>query len=74
MEEMIDRILKERLNQYQVPIEIQNEIRKELMSAMSRPEKQKKGCTIMTPSASMAADLARKSGKPQVGGEKPQVL
>lgn len=58
----VDRILRERLEQFDVPVEVRNSLRKEIMSFMERPERNPYGACVMTPEASMAADL-QKQGK-----------
>ena len=70
----IDRILRERLEQYEVPIEVRNELRAELLAFFQRPEKKPFGACVMTPAASIAADQARKAGKTQEGGSKPEII
>jgi len=71
----IDRILRERLDQYDVPADTRTEIRKEILAYFGRPEVKKYGATVMTPAASMAADKARKDGVTQSpDGPKPEVL
>lgn len=70
----VDRILRERLEQFNVPQEIRAELRKEILAFLQRPEKKPFGATVMTPAASMAADQARKSGKTQKGGPTPEII
>jgi len=70
----VDRILRERLEQFDVPSEVRAEIRNELLAFFQRPEKKPFGACVMTPSASIAADQARKDGKTQEGGAKPEII
>ena len=70
----IDRILRERLDQFGVHADIRQEIRREILAFMQRPEKKPYGATVMTPEASMAADQARKNGKVQEGGAVPKII
>ena len=70
----VDRILRERLEQFNVPSEIRNELRNELLAFFQRPERQPFGACIMTPAASIAADQARKTKETQVGGARPEII
>lgn len=70
----VDRILRERLEQHEVPTETRNQIRDELLAFLQRPEKKPFGACVMTPAASMAADQARKAKETQKGGSKPEVI
>lgn len=70
----IDRILRERLEQFNVPIEVRNELRTELLAFFQRPEKLPFGACVMTPAASIAADQARKLKETQRGGSKPEII
>jgi hypothetical protein len=69
----LDRILRERLDQYNVPQEVRAELRKELLAFFQRPEKKPFGACVMTPEASIAADQARKEKRTQKGGPTPPV-
>jgi hypothetical protein len=69
----LDRILRERLEAFNVPQEVRGELRKEILAFFQRPETKPFGACVMTPEASMAADQARKTGKPQKGGPTPLV-
>jgi hypothetical protein len=62
VEHILDRILRERLDQFKVPVEVRNEIAQEFLSIMGRPERTKYGAAIMTPEASLAADKQRERG------------
>lgn len=70
----VDRILRERLEQFDVPSEVRNEIRQELLAFFQRPEKKPFGACVMTPAASIASDQARKNKKTQEGGAKPEII
>ena len=70
----VDRILRERLKQFEVPNEVLAELKDELLAFFGRPEKTPFGACVMTPGASIAADQARKTGKPQKGGPKPEIM
>ena len=70
----VDRILRERLEQFNVPPEVRSGIRTDILAFLQRPEKKPFGATIMTPEASMAADQARKDRKTQEGGHTPKVI
>lgn len=70
----VDRILRERLEQFNVPAEVRNELRNDLLAFLQRPEKKPFGACVMTPSASMAADQALKNRATQKGGSKPEII
>lgn len=70
----LDRLLRERLDQYGVPTEVRQEIRSEILAFFQRPEKKPFGATVMTPEASMAADQARKEGRTQAPGMGPKII
>lgn len=70
----VDRVLRERLEQYRVPAEVRTEIRNELLAFFQRPEKKPFGAAVMTPAASMAADQARQAKQTQRGGPKPEII
>ena len=70
----LDRILRERLEQFKVPPEIRNEVRKEILAFFQRPENVPYGACFMTPEASMAADEARIAKKETPGSETPKVV
>lgn len=69
----LDRILRERLEAFNVPQEIRGELRKEILAFFQRPETKPFGACIMTAEASIAADQARKEGKTQKGGPTPKI-
>lgn len=64
----VDRILRERLDQYDVPPEVRGEIRREILAFFQRPETKPFGAAVMTVEASMAADQARKDKRTQSPG------
>ena len=72
--ETLDRILRERLANFNVPSEIRTELRSELLAFFNRPEKKPYGATVMTPEASIASDQARKDRKVQDSGPTPQII
>ena len=69
----LDRILRERLESFNVPQEVRAELRKEILAFFQRPEKKPFGACVMTPEASIAADQARKEKRTQKGGPTPPV-
>lgn len=74
MSNSVERILRERLNQFDVPVEVRTEIKNELLALFQRPDKKPYGASIMTPEASMASDQARKDGKVQDSGPTPLIM
>jgi hypothetical protein len=71
----IDRILRERLDQFDVPSEVRTELRREILAFFQRPEQKPFGAAVMTPEASIAADQARKEGRTQgPGGNTPKII
>lgn len=70
----LDRILRERLDQYNVPLEVKNELRKEILAFFGRPERRPFGATCMTPEASAAADQDRKDKAVNLNQPKPQII
>jgi hypothetical protein len=50
----------ERLDQFDVPSEVRNNITKEILMVMGRPE-QRAGATVMTPESSHAESLQRQA-------------
>lgn len=71
---VLDRILRERLNQFDVPAEIISALRDEILAFFGRPERKPSGATVMTPSASMAADRQRQGHAVDPEDTKPQTL
>jgi len=68
MEEIINRLLRERLKDYKVPAAIIQSILTEIMTAIKKAnpmaaEKKPYGASVMTAEASMAADEERKTKK-----------
>lgn len=72
-ESVLDRVLRERLEQYKVPAEVRAELAAEIKSVLSRPERAKYGAAVMTPEASLAADKARERGA-RKGDAKPRIF
>lgn len=71
----IDRILRERLEQFEVPNEVRQELRREILAFFQRPETKPFGAAVMTPEASMAADQARKEKRVQSpGSNTPKII
>jgi hypothetical protein len=74
IEAVIDRILRERLNDFNVPREIQHNIRDEFIQVLARPERTPYGACVMTPEASLAADKAKQRGTASPDDEKPRIV
>jgi hypothetical protein len=70
----LDRILRERLDAFAVPSEIRNSIRDEILSLIERPERKPYGACVMTPEASMAADMAKKENRVPDSSAKPRII
>lgn len=71
----ITRILRERLEQFNVPAEVQATLRKEILAFMGRPERKPSGACVMTPEASVAADKARQEKRAErPDGPKPRII
>ena len=70
----IDRILRERLEQYNVPLEVRAELRRELMSFFGRPERKPFGACTMTIEASVAADRERTEKRADPNSAKPRIV
>ncbi len=64
----LDRILRERLEQFDIAPEIRVELRNEILAFFQRPQVEKFGATVMTAEASIAADQARKEKRVQQPG------
>lgn len=71
---ILDRILRERLDPFNVPVEIRNSIRDEVLSLIERPERKPYGACVMTPEASMAADMAKKENRIPDQSAKPKLI
>jgi len=71
---ILDRILRERLAPFNVPVEIRNSIRDEVLSLIERPERKPYGACVMTPEASMAADMAKKENRIPDQSAKPKII
>jgi hypothetical protein len=70
----LDRILRERLDQYNVPQEVRAELRKEVMAFFGRPERKPFGACVMTPEASVAADKERVAKRADPNSAKPTII
>jgi hypothetical protein len=70
----LDRILRERLEAFNVPVEVRNKIVEEVLAFMQRPERKPYGAAVMTPEASIAADKARERGHASKDDAKPQIM
>lgn len=70
----LDRILRERLDQFKVPKEVRQELRRDILAFFQRPENKPFGACVMDPAASMAADQARREKRPQHPGTGPKVV
>jgi len=64
----LDRILRERLEQFEIPAEVRAEIRGAILAFFQRPEVKPFGAAVMTAEASIAADQARKEKRTQQPG------
>ena len=64
----LDRIFRERLEQFEVPPEVRAELRNDILAFFQRPEIKPFGAAVMTAEASMAADQARKDRRTQPPG------
>lgn len=70
----LDRILRERLDQYNVPQEVRSELRKELLAFFGRPERKPFGAAVMTMEASVAADKERIEKRGDPNNAKPKIV
>lgn len=70
----LDRILRERLEQFEVPLEVRSQLRTELLSFFGRPERKPFGACVMTPEASVAADKERQEKRGDPGNAKPRII
>jgi hypothetical protein len=72
---MLDRIMLERLKQFDVPKEVRDELKRQILALFQRPENKRFGATVMTVEASMAADVSRKEKRTQEPGPNtPKVI
>jgi hypothetical protein len=72
LEIAVNRILRERLEQFEVPVEVRSELAANLLNLLGRPERNKYGACVMTPEASMDADRQRRGESGT--GEKPRIV
>jgi hypothetical protein len=70
----LDRILRERLEQFDVPQEVRAALRTEIMTFFGRPERNPFGACVMTPEASVAADKERIEKRGDPGNAKPRII
>lgn len=70
----LDRILRERLEQYSVPQEVRAELRKELLAFFGRPERTPFGACVATIGSSVAADRERLEKRNNPDSEKPKIV
>jgi len=70
----LDRILRERLDQYNVPVEVRTSLRGELLAFFGRPERKPFGACVMTPEASVAADKERVEKRGDPNNAKPTII
>lgn len=64
----LDRMLRERLEQFEVPSEVRVELRNDILAFFQRPEQKPFGAAVMTVEASIAADQAKKAKMTQKPG------
>ena len=74
MASIVERILRERLDQFKVPVEVREQIAAEILGILERPERKPYGAAVMTAEASMAADRARERKKASPDDAKPQIM
>jgi hypothetical protein len=70
----LDRILRERLEQFNVPQEVRANLRQEIMVFFGRPERKPFGACVMTPEASVAADKEREKKPFDPESAKPKII
>lgn len=70
---VLTRLLKERLDNFNVPIEVQVGLLNDILAAASAPEKKPHGACVMTAAASLAADRQIRKEKVK-GGPKPEII
>jgi hypothetical protein len=71
---VIMRLMRERLDSYEIPSATLQELKNEILKAVGTPERTKFGACVMTPQASMAADQQRKGNTVPPGSAKPDVV
>ncbi len=64
----LDRILRERLEQFDIAAEVRAALRDDILAFFQRPTVKKFGAAVMTAEASIAADQARKAKRTQAPG------
>jgi hypothetical protein len=70
----LDRILRERLDQFNVPQEVRANLRQEIMAFFGRPERKPFGACVMTPEASVAADKEREKKPVDPETARPKII
>lgn len=70
----LDRILRERLEQFDVPQEVRAALRQDLLAFFGRPERKPFGACVMTPEASVAADKERIEKRGDPNNAKPKIV
>lgn len=70
----LDRILRERLEQFEVPQEVRAALRQDLLAFFGRPERKPFGACVMTPEASVAADKERVEKRNDPNNAKPKII
>lgn len=70
----LDRILRERLENFNVPLEVRAALRTEIMTFFGRPERKPFGACVMTPEASVAADKERVEKRGDPNNAKPNIV
>lgn len=70
---VITRLLKERLKEFNVPKEVQDALRGDILAACNQPTKKPYGACVMTAEASMAADRQRRNNS-NIKDENPKII
>lgn len=68
------RLIRERLNGFEVPNEVQRALRDDLFALVNKPSKKKHGAAVMTPDASLEADLIQQGQKLPPGAGRPKIV
>lgn len=71
---ILDRILREKLEPFKVPSEIRQALKEEMLAFINKPEKKPFGACVLTPEASMAADEEKRNKKPNPNAAKPKII
>jgi len=70
----LDRLLRERLDQFEVPQEVRSALRQDILAFFGRPERNPFGACVMTPEASVAADKERIEKRGDPNNAKPRII